>query len=391
MSPQSTIETFETPEARNERFARGEITEEEIQAYLIKPNQPLFEHTIVRAHNGGEYVSKFTIEALTSDNATDILNAVKRSWEYAPDYEAMKKTFEAYFDQKKIGPSLLNPEYYIARNTSGEVIAVTGIYTTDIMGGAGFATRSKLNTDHYLNARIGWTSVRSDIQGRGLAGYLIDWVESMAKFRGAKHVLAEIDDTPGEEKMRSRYERHGYARGFQINDYFGPGRNLRTYVRDFSDDSVSDVTKLFHQLSTKDSSAITSLASELYSQKRLSEFRECLDLFLKQKIDTGIMIPLSAVMRSELGDIEGYIIATKSIIYPNAIEIHWYGVRKGTNPMLIHEVLRYLCYRHNRSVAIIYSDGEDSDLENLGYEKPVGGIPHIWGDATEQILYSKKC
>ncbi len=385
MAHQSGVDTFETPEARNERFSRGEITENEIQKYLKQPEGPLFTT---------EKPFPVSVAALTSKNYGAVLQAVKESWEYESDFEAMKSTFNALFEQEKSGmPGLLNPEYYLAMNSGGEIIAITGIYSVDIQGGRGFATRDKLKAMHHLNARIGWTSVRGDMQGKGLAGLLIDWIEGMAKTRGATHVLAEVDDLPSNEKMRQRYERHGYVSGFQIDNYFGPERHLRTYVLDMSGRTPElSVGTVFREIQVNNSDSLRSLASQLYSSERLDEFNVCLDLFLQQKNNKGILQPHSIDIRNNTGQTEAFALVTESIIYPNILEVHWYGAQKGNKDATdkLFAALTQLANQQKREIVVFYSDGDDTLLQNQGCDLLKGGIPRVWRDHTEQLLYSKR-
>ncbi len=385
MAHQSGVDTFETPEARNERFSSGEISEGEIQEYLKHPEGPLFTT---------EKPFPVSVAALTSKNYGAVLQAVKESWEYESDFEAMRSTFDALFEQEKSGvPGLLNPEYYLAMSNNGEIIAITGIYSVDIQGGRGFATREKSGESHYLNARIGWTSVRKDMQGKGLAGLLIDWVEGMAKARGATHVLAEVDDLPSNEKMRQRYERHGYTSGFQINNYFGPERHLRTYVLDMSGrTSELSAGTVFREIQANDSDSLRSLASQLYSSERLDEFNVCLDLFLRQENNKGILQPHSIDIRNTQGQSEAFALVTESIIYPNILEVHWYGAQKGNKEAAdaLFSVLAQLSTEQKREIVVFYSDGDDTLLQNQGCDPLEGGIPKVWRDHTEQLLYSKR-
>lgn len=393
MPSQSTMDTFETPEARNDRFARGEITEEEIQAYLAKPDQPLFTYQLTKKRANRENDTlNCTVSALTIGNSDSVLEAVRESWEYNSDYDAMKNTFNAYFEKKDSGvPGLLNSEYYIVNNDNNEVIAVTGIYSVDIQGGAGFATRSKLDNSHYLNARIGWTSVRGDMQGKGLAGFLIDWIEVMAKSRGVINISAEIDDLPFEEKMCKRYERHGYQRGFNVDDYFGPNRDLRTYYCDFSKEKTTSAPLSVTEIQSGDRENLETLVHKAYSKPRFDEFSECLDLFLRQDQNKGILKPLSVHIRAQNGESEAFAILTESIIYPNVLELHWYGVKMNSTDSILHlrHALAELAHKRGRNLVILFSDGEDSSLATCGFTKVTADIPHVWGDETQQVLYTK--
>ncbi|MEK7648887.1 MAG: GNAT family N-acetyltransferase [Patescibacteria group bacterium] len=383
MAQSSGHDTHESPEARNERFTRGEITESEIQAYHKSPEETLFKT---------EKPFPLSVIALTRKNVDGVLQAVRNSWEYESDFNAMQSTFKAVFEQEQLGvPGLLNPEYYLALNEKGEVIAVTGIYTIDIQGGRGFATRDKLDDSHYLNARIGWTSVRKDMQGKKLAGFLIDWVEAMARSRGATHVLAEVDDLPSNEKMRQRYERHGYASGFHIDDYFGPGRHLRTYAFDTSDYSGSELQLPLEEVQENNKQDILTCAKENYSLERFDEFETCLDLFLAQNKGEGVFQPHSIHLQDADGKTAGYVLATGSIIYPNILEVHWYGIRDGEHndtDKLLKAVAR-LARDLKKEIVLFYSDGQDEHLHVKGLDCQQG-IPRVWRDHTQQLLYSKK-
>ena len=190
----------ESPEQKNARFAEGLITENEIRECWERPDKPIFEHTVKKGEEGKEQEMKFRVQVLSENLKDDLLAELKNSWD-KPTFEELKETLELFFEQKKIGhPALLNVEYYVTVDSENNPFVITGIYTDDIYGGAGFATKDKLDSqNHYLATRLGWFSVSKDYQGAGVGGFLFDWVEKMAKSRGSKFMVAETDDFEKED------------------------------------------------------------------------------------------------------------------------------------------------------------------------------------------------
>ena len=155
LNPESQpLDDGEPTEERNARRARGEITSEEMQEYLTHPQDVLFEHEL------GE--SKIKVRALTREFMDSTLESLKDSWD-EPTFNDLKGTLRKYFEQKESGrPALLNVEYFIATDEADKPMAMTGFYSVDIEGGAGLATREKLDAQkHSFNLSLAYSITAS--------------------------------------------------------------------------------------------------------------------------------------------------------------------------------------------------------------------------------------
>ncbi len=388
----------ESPEEHNQRFAEGKITEQEIKEYWLDPSKPFFEYELPSKLEDAESGIKLKVWGLTEDISGRLLSAVKESWASEYDYEAMKKTLEKFFAQKQLHhPLLSNTEYYVATDANDKPIAITGIYTVDIQGVAGFATRKDLDPSrHFMVARIAWTAVSKQMQGKGVAGSLIDWVENMSKHRGAKFIQAEIDDAPTESNMVQRYERHGYTSGFDIKDYFGPGRDLHTYYINLAEekDAVSSPVPN-EKISINNKEEILDIARRNYSPARFEEFISCLNLFLQQEEgQTAIRRPHSFILRDANGKIESFAIFVTGDVYQNMMSNYWYALNKkidGSEERLLNSMKAFSLSK-NKKILFVSREGADSDLTQAGFKKPSPGIPetYVAGDPTQFILYTKR-
>lgn len=206
--------TNETEQEKTARFIDGRLTEEEIKSHWANPEKPLFEHEIVRDRNGVEQKTRFKVRALTEEFKQPLLESIRDSWDET-SFAELQETLDLFFEQRKLDqPALLNVEYYIATDQKDKPFAVTGIYTTDIDGGAGFATRDRLDlSKHNMVARLGWFSVGKEYQGTGVGGFLQDWIEKMAKSRGATIMAIETSDYENEAMARKMYKERGYEQG----------------------------------------------------------------------------------------------------------------------------------------------------------------------------------
>ena len=292
----------ESPEQKNARFAEGLITENEIRECWERPDKPIFEHTVKKGEEGKEQEMKFRVQVLSENLKDDLLAELKNSWD-KPTFEELKETLELFFEQKKIGhPALLNVEYYVTVDSENNPFVITGIYTDDIYGGAGFATKDKLDSqNHYLATRLGWFSVSKDYQGAGVGGFLFDWVEKMAKSRGSKFMVAETDDFEKEETALKLYKNRGYKNGLDIKDYFGPGRDMVSYFAKVEDAQPFIIEE---KVAAENKAELFNLAKKIYSAERYKEFEVCLNLFLQQKDgEETIMASHSFVLRNQEGKI----------------------------------------------------------------------------------------
>ncbi len=383
----------ESPEEKNERFVDGGLTEEEIKKHWENPNEPLFEHEIIREREGQEQIISFRVRALSEGFKDDLLESVKDSWDEST-FLSLQKTLDRFFEQRKIEePALLNVEYYIATDLEDKPFAITGIYTIDIRGGAGFATSEKLNLEeHYLATRLGWFAVSKEYQGGGVGGFLFNWIEKMAKSRGSRVMAIETDNYENEKAAVKLYEKSGYKSGLDIKDYFGPGRDSVNYYS-----KVESGTEAFipsEKVSENNKQELLDLGRRIYSPERQKEFEVCLDLFLKQKEDEEtIVTPHSFVLRNEGGKVEGFSIMMTGV-YKNLVSSVWEGSDpdiEGSKSKLAVS-LRGYAQSQDRGIVMLSREGVDEQYFENGFYPANDGVPEVFGkgDSTEFLLYSKK-
>lgn len=390
---ENTGQKEESPEQRNARLADGRITEEEIRAHWETPSEFLFEHEVVKSRDGEEQRTKFRVRALSEVLTGDLLESIKGSWDEAT-FRELAETLDNFFEQrKKEDPSLLNVEYYMATDTADKPFAITGIYTVDIAGGAGFATNEQLNLEeHYLATRLGWFAVSKEHQGGGVGGFLFNWVEKMAKARGSRVMVVETDDYENEEAARSLYEKNGYDSGLNIKDYFGPGRDLVNYFSRVEEGAEAVVSS--EKISEKNRTELLNLAKKIYSPERYKEFEVCLELLFKQREgEETIVTPHSFVVRNQDGKIESFSILITGV-YENAI----FSVWEGSNPEIdgsksrLADFLRGYAQSQERGVVLVGREGADDQLLDQGFASANDGVPEVFakGDSTQFLLYSKR-
>lgn len=382
----------ETPEQKNARFAQGQLTEQEIKEHWAKPDEFLFEHEIVKNKEGQEQQTKFRVRALNEGLKDELLASVKNSWD-EPTFNELEETLELFFEQKKLDhPALLNVEYYVATDTEDKPFAITGIYTDDIQGGAGFATADKLDlSEHYLATRLGWFSVSEEQQGTGVGGFLFDWIEKMAKNRGSKVMVVETDDWENEETALKLYTSRGYKQGLDIKDYFGPGRDMVNY---FAKVEGGQPFVPQEKITPENKNELLDLGKKIYSPERHKEFEVCLELLFRQKNgEETIVASHSFVLRDEQGKIKSFSILISGI-YENAIFSCW----EGANPEIegskkeLAEALKGYALSQERGVVALTREGKDEEFLNYGFQPANDGISEIFekNDPTRFLLYSKR-
>lgn len=387
----------ESEASQNTRFVEGKMSENEIRAHWSHPDKPLFEHTLSRSNAEGKQESTtFRVRALTENFSEALFESLKKSWAFEGDYESLKETVTAFHTQRELPhPGTVNPEYYIATDTEDNAYAMTGIYTRD-MEGQGFALRDKLDSKkHYINAGLGWFAVSPEKQGNGVGGFLHDWIVKMAAARGAKHMVIETDDSPGEANAIALYEKRGYTQGFTVKDYYGPGRDHYSYFAHFprSEDAEPPQPLPAENISAENKEEVCSLAEKIYSPERFEEFKACIDLLLMQKKgEPVIQSPDSYVHKNEQGKVIAFAILAPSL-YANAVTNYWYGSEPGNeeaSKVLMDTVQRYAGHL-GRETVIVHREGEDDALKQFGYQIPERGIPFVYmkGDKTNYLLYTK--
>ncbi len=385
--------SVESKEDRNMRFSRGEITEAEIREHWNNPKDFLFEHEMIQRGDDREKI-KFCVRALTEEYLEPLLKEIESAWDKT-SFEEISATLKNFFKQKKLAhPTLSNTEYYIATDSEDRPFAITGLFTLDIGGGAGFATRDKLDPEkHNLITRGGWLAVSKKYQGEGMGGFLFDWKENLARSRGSKFMLAETDNYKNSETARKLYDSRGYKSGFFIEDYFGPERDLATYYLDASKDKNIKEMAPMEAVSKENSDELMSLASEIYSEDKKNEFDVCLELFLEQETEKkAIRKPHSFVLRDKDGGIKSFAIMTTGV-YDNGLSVQWFGARQGDENLdELVGALKSYAKSIGIDVVILSNEGRDDKLIDAGLTEVQDGIPGVYakGDPTEFLLYSKR-
>ncbi len=321
------------------------------------------------------------------------MEGVKGSWD-EPTFQELAETLDNFFEQrKKEDPALLNVEYYIATDTQDKPFAITGIYTVDIAGGAGFATSEKLDLEkHHLATRLGWFAVSPEYQGVGVGGFLFNWVEKMAQARGSKVMVVETDDYENEQVALNLYGKSGYKNGLDIKDYFGPGRDSVNYFSRV--EAGAEAFMPSEQVSAENKEELLGLAKKIYSSERYQEFEVCLELLFKQKEgEEAVVRPHSFVLRNQAGQIESFSILITGI-YENAIFSVWEGsdpAAAGSKSRLA-DSLRGYAQGQERGIIILGREGADDQYLENGFFPANDGVPEVFakGDPTQFLLYSKK-
>lgn len=324
------------------------------------------------------------------------MESLKDSW-YPSDLALLQGTLERFFSQRQLAhPGMVNVEYYIATDIEDKPFAMTGIYSNDLEGGAGFATRDKLDPDsHNFITGLGWFAVGKEYQGSGVGGFLFDWVEHMAQERGVRVHFIETDDSSNEEPALRLYERKGYGPGFDVDNFYGLGRHRRAYYSYRAEDSQVEQFSPNEQITSENKKEILALGRRLYSPERYQEFQACIDLLLEQREGEGDLIrkPDSFVLRGGDGAVEGFAVVSKAL-YDNGVICDWYGAdpKRGDGEKLFQAVQGYTAGL-GREVTVLFREGDDADAIANGFRSPdaEGGIPFIFGkgDATRYLFYTK--
>jgi GNAT superfamily N-acetyltransferase len=381
---------IEDPAGKNKRMAEGNISQAEIEDYLRNPEGVLFEHTLVEKKGGKEVPIK--VRCLTKEFMDKTLESLKDSWD-EPTFENLKNTLEKHFEQKESGkPALLNAEYYIATDENDKPLGMTGLYTIDIQGGAGFATKDRLDTEkHHLNMGLGWYSVNKEAQGIGLGKYLLNWTENLAKSRDAHHFEIETDDWSNSKKALAMYKKSGYKLGYPVENFFGPGRDLNVYYLDCSEKEEQVPIKTF-EITEENKGEVLQLAQENYSTEKFEEFKVCLDLFLSQdKESEAIFKGHSIVVKNQEGKCESFAIYVDGI-YDNLFSVFWTGASDKSTKSKLLSALQSVAIENEKYVVTINTEGEDKDLDDKGFTRAEEGVPSAFekGDPTRFLLLTKE-
>jgi GNAT superfamily N-acetyltransferase len=380
----------------NARMVRGKIAEKEISDYLKHPVGILFEHLLVDKKSEKETLIK--IRYLTREFLPATLESLKSAWD-EQTFKNFDATLNTRLDQKESGkPLSLDAEYYIATDKHDNPIGITGLYVSNIAGGANLTTKNKLNPEqHYLNMGLAWYSVSKEFQGRGVGKYLFDWTENMAKSRGANHFEIETDDAPNSAKALEIYKKAGYEVGHAIKDYYGPNRNLNVYYHNCAKDGKQKEAQLEQtkEITEDNEEEILKIARKTYSPERFEEFKLCLDLLLAQdKTSQDFSDNRLMAITDPSGKPESFAIFHIDSVYNNGIFIYWMGVggEKTDAKKKLLSALKTESEKMGRDVIMIYNEGNDFELSQNGFEEAKNGIPYVYdkGDPSKFLLLSKK-
>jgi ribosomal protein S18 acetylase RimI-like enzyme len=381
---------------RDKCFAKGEISEKEIKEHWENPENPLFKHELTYSEQGNEKKFAFFIRALTENYKDSLLAEIEDAWAEIA-FEELQETLNLFFEQRKVShPTLVNVEYYIATDENDKPVAMTGIYTVDIRGEAGFATRDRLKPpNHHMVTSLGWFAVSTRFQKKGLGGYLLKWTERMAKFRGAVFMTVETDNSFVSDDARRIYEKNGYRQGLDIKNYFGPGRNLVTYYCNVANEKKPrELYQATEQITLTNQAELLSLAKEIYSEQRFEEFKVCLDLVLQQQeMDKLLIRPFSLVQRDADGKVNGFAIIT-DYTYSNSLFVFWAGADPHFKKDLVR-CLKGFALVKDKDVLVLSLDKEDPDFLQEGFLSAKDGVPGVFSKKKahkqyKMILYSKE-
>lgn len=385
-------------EDKNAKFAKGQISEDELNNLRQNPEVPLFKHQVVKKTPEGEIKTNLSVEFLTKAKVAELLPEIKSAWDEL-SYNDLVKAVEWFVENQADGEhnSNVNVEYYIARdNDTNKPFAVCGLYTMDALG-TGFAASTGLDKEkHNLAVGMDWFSVSKEYQGRGVGGYLLNWTEQMAKHRGINQMFIETSDYENEARAVSMYKNRGFTSGFHTPDYFGPGRNLETYYLDTTEAGESkEEPKSPETINDKNLMDVVTLASQTYSRDRFEEFIRVIELLLKKNSKEQGLDLSSLVNRNPKGEIESFaVLADGAYVYENETLLSWYAVNANSDGSMerLVESLKQDLKRKEKQVLVAATEGEDQRLVDNGFKKPTDGVPHVFeqGDESKYLFFTKK-
>jgi len=387
----------ETEAQKKERILQGNIKRDEFKGNQDNPDDPLFEHEIIKKAGRREEAIKFKVFAMSEKFTEDLFRETKDSWE-GEDVSAddLEGEIKLYLEQEKLGhPTLYTAEYYVVTDDENKPFALTGIFTTDIQDGAGLGTRDLLDPEkHHMVVRLGWYAVSKEHQNSGVGGFILNWTEKLAKARGGALIASETSDWPSEERARRKYKRSGYEQSFNVKDYFGPGRDLFSYFSDITGQDIEELTS-HEQINSQNKDEILKLGKKIYSAERFAEFKVCLDLFLQQKKGEPVIFkPHSFVLRDEKGNIEDFCIASTGV-YENILWVNWEGIDKDNSNAFtrLSNAIKSYARSIDVDVILIHKEGEEPRYLQNGYESGEKGVgPDVYekGDESMFLFYTKK-
>ncbi|MFH1744633.1 MAG: hypothetical protein ABH881_00495 [bacterium] len=387
----------ESEEDKKERILQGNIKREEFKNNQDNPENPLFEHEIIKRAGEKEEAIKFKVFAMSEKFTEDLFQEIKDSWE-GEDVSAddLEGEINLYLEQERLGhPTLYAAEYYVVTDNENKPFALTGIFTTDIQDGAGLGTRDLLDPEkHHMVVRLGWYAVSKQHQKSGVGGFILNWTEKLAKARGGALIASETSDWVSEERARRKYERSGYKQSFNVKDYFGPGRDLFSY---FSNIGEQDVESFLpdEEITVENKEEILKLAEKIYSPDRAEEFRVCLDLFLQQKKGEPVIFePHSFVLRDEQGKIENFCVASTGV-YDNILWVNWDGANPDNSESVdkLAGAIKGYARGIDVDVILVHREGEEKKYLENGFQSGENGVgPDVYekGDESMFLFYTKK-
>lgn len=395
----------ENENQRNARRARGEVTNEEIEALWNDPSKPFFEHEFAtKTKDGKEIRTKFALWALTEKHTPNLLKEMQSAWK--DDFEAYSHTLGSLLPiyRRTKNPPAIKLEYYVVTDESDHPFGMAGVYSEDYKGTRGFINRNMLDPEkHYLVASGGWGVMSRDRKYRrtGMGSrFLFPWVGKMAKSRGANMMSVYCDDWSGEDTARSLYKKWGFKEGFDVKNFFGPGRDLFTYYADITKEKIREVPIPEENINRNNADGVMKLAESIYSKERCEELKVCLELLFRQRARKdslppvlAVRVPNSFVKRNAAGELESFAIYS-NMIYENAVEVFWAGSEPGNMKAKkeLFDIIKQYTKKQDREMIVFGREGQDNEIQDQGFESANDGVPGVFekGDDTRMIFFTRK-
>jgi hypothetical protein len=402
----------ESDQARNARYVAGDLTDQEIKNYWNNPEDPLFSHElVVKTRDGQERKTKFNLRALTEKYVDDLVAETETAWDPLSFEEynwTLKDFWKPYIQTDPKNRPDIPIEYYTVTDENDRPFGMAGLYSEDLKGIRGFKTRDQLDSKkHNMIVSGGWgvMSAKKEHRLSGIGSrFLFPWAEKLAKSRGADIMTINCYEGDKLATARSLYEKGGYAQGFNVKDYFGPGRDLFTYYENIADkrDAIQEY-RSEETITEQNLSEVLTLAQQIYLPERAEELKLCVDLLLEQakKQRPGVLeglVPESFVIRDDDGKVKSFSILGPAPLNYNSVEVFFAGSRQDdveAKKDLLEKIKGYTkaqSFPTERNVIIFGREGEDQDLLAHGFISAADGIPEAAekGNLHKFLMYTKK-